>query len=138
MKKMLWTLAILAGSWIYATIVCPLIFTCMSENRYDNGELAEIKTVGYFHYGQLTQLTYSVWLDEFVSVFQTFGPNLIVIARKQANGAYIIVSVSRGNRSWHDPSGNLENRVSSDVMAEAERALELGRKKFDEELERNR
>jgi len=113
------------------------------KNRFINGKLIEIKSSGRLRYDGVSTITYATYrvfdtelefLSESTALDFFINKGVWVVTEKQEQAdAYTMVSVKIGNKRYN-------KNFPQKVLAEAEKALKLGRYRFaqvKEKLESN-
>ena len=114
----------------YFAVGLPYSIALLSSNSFEDKRLTEVQSLGRFTYGQFSAVKYELQGDnESVSEASfmglIFGKNLIIRTTRQESGVYTIKWVMFGSQSYEKTL-----RDHPEVLAEAEKVLQLGRDNF--------
>jgi len=116
--------------WIYGFLafVIPGLLALSPRLEFNDGELVKIRTSGRFSYGSLSIIDYKLFSDggELVRESRLLGfSETSVATKKQEDGTLIIESVEMNTRFYEKTL-----RDHPEILAEAEKVLQLGRDNF--------
>jgi len=114
--------------WIYGFLafVIPGLLALSPRLEFNDGELVKIRTSGRFSYGSLSIIDYKLKPDgESVDESVILLSNISIKTKKQEDGTLIIESVEINTRFYEKTL-----RDHPEILAEAEKVLQLGRDNF--------
>lgn len=114
--------------WIYGFLafVIPGLLALSPRLEFNDGELVKIRTSGRFSYGSLSIIDYKLKPDgESVDESVILLSNISIKTKRQKDGILVIESVEINTRFYEKTL-----RDHPEILAEAEKVLQLGRDNF--------
>ncbi len=116
--------------WIYVFLgfCIPGALALWPRLEFNDGELVKIRTSGSFSHGFLSTIDYTLGRNGTEVVYESrfLGlSDISVVTKEQKDGTFVIGSVEMGSQFYIKTL-----RDHPEILAEAEKVLQLGRDKF--------
>ena len=130
MKRFAFRLLIALCIYGFFAVGIPCFMVLTSPNSFENKQLIEVQSFGRFTYGQFGTVNYQLLengetVSEMNSMSLFLSKNMTIKTERQKSGVYTIKWVMFGSQSYEKTL-----RDHPEILAEAEKVLQLGRDKF--------
>ncbi len=130
MKRLAFRLLIALCIYGFFAVGIPYFITLTSPNDFEGKQLIGVQSFGRFTYGQFSTIHYRLWengetVSEMNSMSFFLSKNIVVRTERQKGGVYTIKWIIIGDQTYEKTLCD-----HPEILAEAERVLQLGRDNF--------